>query len=43
VAGAGKRVRHSFFTGNKNLSEVKDKEEKQDISEILDQIQKKSN
>jgi hypothetical protein len=34
---------HSFFIGNKNLSEVKDKEEKQDISEISDQIQKTSN
>jgi hypothetical protein len=32
-----------FFIGNKNLSEVKDKEEKQDISEIWDQIQKTSN
>jgi GTP cyclohydrolase III len=32
-----------FFIGNKNLSEVKDKEEKQDISEISDQIQKNSN
>jgi GTP cyclohydrolase III len=32
-----------FFIGNKNLSGVKDKEEKQDISEISDQIQKNSN
>jgi len=30
-----------FIIGNKNLSEVMDKEDKQDISEILDQIQKK--
>jgi uncharacterized protein YbcV (DUF1398 family) len=30
---------HSFFIGNKNLSGVKDKEEKQDISEISDQNQ----
>jgi cytoskeletal protein RodZ len=32
-----------FFIGNKNLSEVKDKQETQDISEISDQIQKNSN
>ena len=30
-----------FVIGNKNLSEVMDKEDKQDISEILDQIKKK--
>jgi hypothetical protein len=32
-----------FIVGNKNLSGVKDKEEKQDISEISDQIQNNSN
>jgi len=30
-----------FIIGNKNLSEVMDKQDKQDISEISDQIQKK--
>ena len=30
-----------FIIGNKNLSEVIDKQDKQDISEISDQVQKK--
>jgi len=34
-------VNKVFIIGNKNLSEVMDKQDKQDISEISDQIQKK--
>ena len=35
------RTTKVFIIGNKNLSEVMDKWDKQDISEISDQIQKK--
>jgi len=44
VTKFGSRARHRgkvFIIGNKNLSEVMDKQDKQDISEISDQIQKK--